>query len=631
MSWTHPSYDDPVERVISRLEKVKKSGSGYVAKCPAHDDREPSLSIGYGDDGKAVLYCHAGCDAEEIVSRLGMTMQDLFPKEAEPLKPMPKPKAHANGIESTNGKAEALIKHFTPRLPKSKPDAVYKYKDEAGSLMYEVLRYDMPDGRKTFRQRRPDPDVEGGYIYNLTGCRIVPYHLQELLDADPAKPVFIPEGEKDVWSLHNKGFVATTNSGGGGNWRPEFGTFLQGRHICVLPDNDEQGRKHATAVAQSCYGIAKSVRIVTFPELPEKGDVSDWFMQGHTADDLLELARHTPVWKPDKDDDNLTAVAKSKASGFDLFTVGSLLMEPEEEYNWLLENFLLTGGLSMLAAKPKVGKSTWARFLALCVAQGKPFMGREVQQGPVIYLALEERRASLRNHFALMGATDKDPLMIHAGGAPAKAIEALAYTIQVVKPVLCIIDPIVRFAKVKSFSDYSQVYEALGPVIDVARKSGCHMMLVTHTTKPFHGASNMPQDALTASESEVDVFDSMMGSIGWRGAVDTSIMMLRNNEIRTIQTEQREGVDLPPTVITLDDHGRVNVVAEWNEVKLLERCKKILDYLATVDRAESKDIYPAVGGATELSNAALHRLHEEGLVIRVGEGKRSDPYLYQRV
>ena len=69
-----------IETLLSRLRKVKQKGPGqYVACCPAHDDSDPSLSIGQGDDGRILLKCWAGCGALDVISALGMEWDDLFP------------------------------------------------------------------------------------------------------------------------------------------------------------------------------------------------------------------------------------------------------------------------------------------------------------------------------------------------------------------------------------------------------------------------------------------------------------------------------------------------------------------------------------------------------------------------
>jgi hypothetical protein len=164
--------------------------------------------------------------------------------------------------------------------------AAYDYTDEQGQLLFQVVRYHP----KAFRQRRPNG--KGGWIWNLQGVRRVLYRLPELLGADPTRPVFVVEGEKDSNALAALGLVTTTNPGGAskGKWRPEYNEPLHGRHVVILPDNDKVGHKHADQVAQSLHGIAESVLVVNLPGLPDKGDVSDWLQTpGHDKEALLKL------------------------------------------------------------------------------------------------------------------------------------------------------------------------------------------------------------------------------------------------------------------------------------------------------------------------------------------------------
>ena len=68
-----------IEHMLKRLEKVSKSGKGYIARCPAHDDKTPSLALQECSDGRILLKCFAGCSALEVVGSIGMSMSDLFP------------------------------------------------------------------------------------------------------------------------------------------------------------------------------------------------------------------------------------------------------------------------------------------------------------------------------------------------------------------------------------------------------------------------------------------------------------------------------------------------------------------------------------------------------------------------
>ena len=67
-----------VPEILAKFPDAEKSGDGWAAKCPAHDDDSPSLSISEGDDGRTLLRCHVGCSVEKIVAEIGLKMSDLF-------------------------------------------------------------------------------------------------------------------------------------------------------------------------------------------------------------------------------------------------------------------------------------------------------------------------------------------------------------------------------------------------------------------------------------------------------------------------------------------------------------------------------------------------------------------------
>lgn len=184
------------------------------------------------------------------------------------------------------------------RSPSQRPtqqEAAYSYHDADHRLLFEVVRLRYQDtGEKTFRQRRRGPD--GQWIWDLKGVEPVLYRLPELIGADPSEWVFIVEGEKDVERLRNHGAVATCNSGGAGKWREAYAEPLRGRRVAIVPDNDQVGREHAQAVARSLSGAGVEVRVVELPDLPEKGDASDFLDARRTLADLLVLVEAAPAW-----------------------------------------------------------------------------------------------------------------------------------------------------------------------------------------------------------------------------------------------------------------------------------------------------------------------------------------------
>lgn len=68
-----------LNNILGTLKNVTRSGSGFTARCPAHDDHRNSLSIGKGRDGRVLLFCHAGCEVGNILRALDIKMGDLFP------------------------------------------------------------------------------------------------------------------------------------------------------------------------------------------------------------------------------------------------------------------------------------------------------------------------------------------------------------------------------------------------------------------------------------------------------------------------------------------------------------------------------------------------------------------------
>jgi hypothetical protein len=128
-----------INEFLRRFQGVRESGTGHQALCPAHNDRNPSLSIKEGDGGRIVLHCHKGCSPEDVVKAIGLKMSDLFPSADD--------KRH-----KSNGK---------PQTPLGRVVAHYDYRDEDGYLLYQVTRHRPKD----FRQRRPVG--KNGWAWNL--------------------------------------------------------------------------------------------------------------------------------------------------------------------------------------------------------------------------------------------------------------------------------------------------------------------------------------------------------------------------------------------------------------------------------------------------------------------------------
>jgi hypothetical protein len=267
-------------------------------------------------------------------------------------------------------KARGLIRHVPQHTSRPLIATTYDYRDETGELLFEVCRLHPKD----FRQRRPDG--LGGWTWSTKGVRRVPYRLPELVKADPGAVVYITEGEKDADRLAKLGLVATTNPGGAGKWPYDFSVYFTGRRVAVLQDNDDAGRNHAVTVRNKLRAAGVQAVVLSLPDLPPKGDVSDWLDKGGNDEALANMAEMLLAKTTHKHD----------KPRFDLIRADQLeFNEPE----YLVDGLVETETLGLIFADPGAGKSFLALDIGASVATGRAFHGRPVRQGAVIYICGE--------------------------------------------------------------------------------------------------------------------------------------------------------------------------------------------------------------------------------------------------
>lgn len=368
----------PIDLVRSRLEAAGCHPRGSSARCPAHDDHNPSLSIGEGREGQALVRCHhePPCTLDAILAALSLTVTDLFPDS------------------TSTAPAVSVVRRTI---------AAYPYTDEHGELLYEVVRREP----KEFRQRRPDGN--GGWLWNLRDTRRVLYRLPEVCAAVSAgRRVLVVEGEKDADRLAQLGFAATCNAmgSGGGKWRPEYTQALAGAHVAIIPDNDEPGRMHAQAVAHALHGTAASVRLVDLPGAPpDGGDVSDWLDAGGTVEQLKTLIEAAP--------DLDTAPVLDASIGEFFIDWQGFWQRDRREAEWAYADVLAKGRGHALYASHKAGKSLLMLHVAVTLATARePFA--------VVYLDYEMGEDDLYERLLDMGyGPDVDLSRLHYALLPS--------------------------------------------------------------------------------------------------------------------------------------------------------------------------------------------------------------------
>ncbi len=384
----------------------------------------------------------------------------------------------------------------------------------------------------------------------------------------------------------------------------------------------ENGYRERFNTAQALAGVEKGQRDDTLFKLACKLRNAD--VPEEMAEDLLlEAARNcTPPFPEEKALEKISNAyrryppgsAKAGTNGhhFSLINARELLAQEEEQTEWLWEGILPAGGMSLLVAKPKVGKTTLAFNLAVAVSRGADFLGRKTQKAPVIYLALEEKKSQIQNKLKALGVSEEQ-IYFHFGSAPAEAFKEIGALITQTQARLLIVDVLQKFCRVKDLNDYAQVTNALEPLMATAREQNCHIVLTHH-----------------AGKADRKDGDDILGSTGLLGGVDTSILIKKQDKRRTFFTIQRYGEDVPETVIELGRDGNLEAVGSRQEVEIEETIPEILEALEDGALTE-KEIWERVERKHDVTSKALRGLVDRGQVHRSGKGKKGDPYRYEKI
>lgn len=257
----------PIEKVLSRLPDHRATADGFKARCPAHDDTNPSLSIRQSQDGAVLVKCFAGCPSERIASGLGLRMADLFPVPHEPAWPV---RQHASSRPEPRHFSSA--KQAIDAYGRGQPDRQWAYVDETGEAVGHTLRWNTDSGKDI----RPVARFPDGWRHAAMPSPRPLLNLPTLATAhEPV--IYVAEGEKCVDALTALGLSATTSAGGSQAARLTDWTPLAGRRVTVIPDNDEAGRQYADAVRDILDGLGANVSVLYLDGLSAGDDVADLF------------------------------------------------------------------------------------------------------------------------------------------------------------------------------------------------------------------------------------------------------------------------------------------------------------------------------------------------------------------
>jgi energy-coupling factor transporter ATP-binding protein EcfA2 len=295
-----------------------------------------------------------------------------------------------------------------------------------------------------------------------------------------------------------------------------------------------------------------------------------------------------------------------------LLTAAEILDEADAPGpKWVVDGLVPSAGVVLLVGRPKSGKSTLARALAVAVAQGREFLGRQVLPGPVVLVSLEDRKHDVARHLRALGLRPGDPLMVATELGDPKLLRGW---VQEHRPALVIVDTVGRVLGLQDSSAYAEVLAALEEFLRLARESGSAMLLLHHAPK--------------GSDSR-DVIDAPLGSTAFAGTADVVLHLKRGRDgVRTLASAQRVGEDLEESVVVVGSDGWPALGGTRRDVQAGSLKRALLEALRIRGEATTQELLDDVEGEWGAKLRALQAMVDEGLVLREGTGRRGDPYRY---
>ncbi len=437
-----PDNDSPLYRVLAALpgdQSPRKSGAGYVARCPAHDDQHASLSIGTGLDGRVLLRCFVGCSADAIVAALGLQLYDLFEKS-----------------------------------PQGNPIRRFKLVAPNGEHIATHVREDVPGDKKIWWEH------DGKRGLNGTPLESLPlYRLPDVLAADPSRPVIVCEGEKAADALTDIGLLAVGTVTGAASTPCEASLAALSPHeVWLWPDHDEPGQQHMQRIAQRLHD---HVRWLAWPTTLKGGDAADYVSQGGTAAGVADLLV-MPIAVP------------QRGPRLDIIRMADVQPEPIE---WLWRGRYARGKPTLLMGDPGLGKSLITHWSAAKISRGGEWPdGGECEQSTAILFTIEDgladtvaprllaANADMHRVIAVRGVLGEDDSITERMFALTEHLSMLERLIIETKANFVVMDPVTAYLgpDVNSHQE-AEVRGVLGPLQLLAERTRIAMLMLMHLNK----------------------------------------------------------------------------------------------------------------------------------------------------
>lgn len=558
------------------------------------------MSITTGQKQNVIVHCFV-CDQKDVVAKF--QEMGVWPRPDKPWSPPAIPPEYLNG----NGHADddeiewPEVKRVTPI---NKEIATYTYRDAHGNPVFEKLRYEP----KTFKIR----DATGRW--GLNGAEPVLYRLPELLQAPGDALVFIVEGEKDADRLASLGLIATTNyDGADGKWLASYGDAVRGRHVVIIPDNDAPGEDHLRVFHDGAIITAGSVRLVRLPDLPLKGDVSDWLDAGGTREALLALVDEADV---------------AEKWEWTVYDAADFLDLDIPAVQWLVDGYVREASICGNYGAPGSLKTYLGLQISLSLATGRDLFGMfPVTRSRVLIvqedtLASDFQQAYLRPMCRELGIS-KDELRGWLYIAPPgemllddpERFYQLEEWIKEHRPTFVMLDSFYLFHQTNGFTP-----EELTPILRtlkrIRNKYHCTIWLLDHDRKTNKSANG--------SENPIDRW---MGGRPKSAACEMAIESVPGeNGTATIYVRKLRG-GAPPKPLTIRLVNGVLVADDPEEIELQQRAMMLHKWLLKEGGSRTMQQMEKCGLKSTALHQAMGELQRAGLVRHTGNLGRAKQWI----
>ena len=318
---------------------------------------------------------------------------------------------------------------------------------------------------------------------------------------------------------------------------------------------------------------------------------------------------------PDTSDHEVVAepIRVNEIKGLGFQRLGDRLSRPRPERRWLIRDRLIAGGMSIVAGKPKAGKSTLARTLIAAVALGHEMWLNRFHVdtiGSVLYLAVEEKEDEVDEHLRMLGITpDDNRIHVRYGAVPPDVLPRLAHDIEMIRPVLIVADPLLKVLPIRggqsADGQNSSTGLSLQRYVDMMRITGAHLMFVHHLGK-----------------TDREDGDAVLGPQAIIGTADTAMFVKRRKDGRTLGSLQRYGKDLdPPVAIVLQDDGSLIIGEEAKNLRAKETRQLVVKIIKAAVVVESfNSVHRVVKGGRRELLVIWNEMLKEGEIVKTVKG-----------